>query len=94
MEELSTDILVIGSGLAGILSALEAERLGCRVVLTGKFALGMGTNTSMANGGFTAANSRFSKEEHLQATLNSGRGLNHLPLVKTLIENASEAMES
>jgi succinate dehydrogenase/fumarate reductase flavoprotein subunit len=93
MEELSTDILVIGSGLAGILSALEAERSGHRVILTGKFAIGMGTNTSMANAGFTATNSHFSKEEHLQATLNSGRGLNHLPLVKTLIENASEAME-
>ena len=93
MEELSTDVLVIGSGLAGILSALEAERSGHRVILTGKFAIGMGTNTAMANAAFTAANSHFSKEEHLEATLNSGRGLNHLPLVKTLIENASEAME-
>jgi succinate dehydrogenase/fumarate reductase flavoprotein subunit len=48
----------------------------------------------MSAGVFTAANSKFSKEEHLQATLNSGRGLNHLPLVKTLIENASVAMET
>ena len=91
MEELSTDVLVIGSGLAGILSALEAERSGRRVILTGKFAIGMGTNTAMANAAFTAANSHFSKEEHLQATLNSGKGLNHLPLVKTLIENSSQA---
>lgn len=28
MEVLSTDILVIGSGLAGIFAALEAERSG------------------------------------------------------------------
>ena len=74
MEELSTDVLVIGSGLAGILSALEAERSGHRIILTGKFAIGMGTNTSVANAGFTAANSHFLKEEHLQATLNSGKG--------------------
>jgi succinate dehydrogenase/fumarate reductase flavoprotein subunit len=93
MEELSTDILVIGSGLAGILSALEAERLGCRVVLLGKFAVGMGTNTSLSNGAFTAANSHFSKEEHSQATFDCGKGLNHLPQVKTLVENASEAVE-
>ena len=59
MEEISTDILVIGSGLAGILSALEAEKNGLNILLVSKFAIGMGTNTSMAST-FTAANSRFS----------------------------------
>jgi succinate dehydrogenase/fumarate reductase flavoprotein subunit len=93
MEELTTDLLVIGSGLAGLLSALEAERVGLRVLIVGKFAIGMGTNTSMANGAFTASNSRFSKEDHLQATLETGRGLNHLKLLKTLVENGAGAIE-
>jgi len=93
MEEISTDILVIGSGLAGIVSALEAEKFGLNVSIVGKFAIGMGTNTSMANGAFTTANSRYSKEEHLQGTLESGRGLNHLPLVKTLVENGPDAIK-
>ena len=93
MENFSTDILVIGSGLAGILSALEAEKFGLKVLLVGKFAIGMGTNTSMANGAFTASNSRFSKEDHLRATLESGRGLNQVQLVKTLIEKGPDAME-
>lgn len=92
MEELFTDLLIIGSGLAGILSALEAERSGLNVLMVGKFSIGMGTNTSMANGAFTAANSRFSKEDHLQATLESGKGLNHLKLVKTLVGNGADAM--
>jgi succinate dehydrogenase/fumarate reductase flavoprotein subunit len=92
MEELSTDILVIGSGLAGLFSALEAERAGLRVLLVGKFAIGTGTNTSLANGAFTAANSRFSKEGHLQATLESGKGLNQVGLVKTLIEKAPDTI--
>ncbi len=48
MEELTTDILVIGSGLAGILAALEAERSGVDVLIVGKFAMGMGTNSSMS----------------------------------------------
>jgi fumarate reductase (CoM/CoB) subunit A len=93
MEELSTDILVIGSGLAGITSALEAEKSGLHVSIVGKFAIGMGTNTSMANGDFTATNSRFSKKDHLQATLESGKGLNYPQLVKVLVEKGSDAME-
>lgn len=93
MEDLSTDILVIGSGLAGILAALKAEREGVRVLLVGRFAIGMGTNTSLANGVFTAANSRFSEEAHLRATLESGRGLNHVKLVKALIEKAPDAIK-
>ncbi len=93
MENFSTDLLVIGSGLAGILSALEAEKFGLKVLMVGKFAIGMGTNTSMANGAFTAANSRFSKEDHLKATLESGKGLNQVRLVKDLIGKGPEAME-
>jgi len=93
MEEFSTDIPVIGSGLAGLFAAVEAERAGQKVLIVGKFSIGMGTNTSMANGAFTAANSRFSKEEHLQATLESGKGLGNVKLLDTLVENGSEAME-
>ncbi len=92
MEQLKTDILVIGSGLAGIVSALEAERAGLRVLLVGKFAIGMGTNTSLANGVFRAPNSHYSKEAHLQSTLESGKGLNQVRLVRTLVENAPDAL--
>jgi succinate dehydrogenase/fumarate reductase flavoprotein subunit len=92
MEELNTDVLVIGSGLAGLLSALEAERAGLRVLIVGKFAIGMGTNTSLANGAFTVSNSHFSKEDHLQATLESGRGLNHAGRAKTVVEKGPDAI--
>jgi succinate dehydrogenase/fumarate reductase flavoprotein subunit len=92
MEELTTDVLVIGSGLAGLLSALEAEKAGLRVLVVGKFAIGMGTNTSLANGAFTVSNSHFSKEDHFQATLASGKGLNQAGRVKTLVEKGPEAV--
>lgn len=94
MEIISTDIVVIGGGLAGMVSALEAERQGLKVLLVGKFAIGMGTNSSLANGVFASANSRFSKEEHLEKTLEAGRGLNHVPLVKAMVETAPEAIET
>jgi len=93
MEALSTDVLVIGSGLAGMVSALEAERRGLKVLLVGKFAIGMGTNSAMANGAFTAANTRFSKEEHLKQTLEAGKGLNEIRLVRTLTEKGPEAID-
>jgi succinate dehydrogenase/fumarate reductase flavoprotein subunit len=93
MEQITTDVLVIGSGLAGLLSALEAEKAGLRVLILGKFAIGMGTNTSLANGVFTASNSLFSKEDHLQATLESGKRLNQGRLVNTLIEKGPEAIK-
>lgn len=93
MEEISTDILVIGSGLAGIFSALEAERFGLRVLIIGKFAIGMGTNTSIANGGFSAATSNLSKENHFKDTLEAGKKLNQHPMVKALVENGPDAIE-
>ena len=93
MEEFSTDILVIGGGLAGIFSALEAEKSGSRVLIVAKFAIGMGTNTSMAAGFFRSANSGFSKEDHLRATLESGRGLSRTQLVKSLVERAPDTIE-
>jgi succinate dehydrogenase/fumarate reductase flavoprotein subunit len=93
MQELSTDILVIGSGLAGILSALEGERSGQKVLMVAKFAIGMGTNTSMANGAFAAANSNYTEEQHLHATMECGRGLSQFLPVKTLAERGSMAME-
>ena len=53
----------------------------------------MGTNSSIANGGFTAAQSRFSKEDHLRMTLETGKGLNQASRVKTLVEHGPGAME-
>ncbi len=93
MEELFSDLLVIGSGLAGIVSALEAEAMGIKTLLIGKFSIGFGTNTSLANGAFTAENTQFSKQDHLTATLESGKGLTHLPLVRILVERGPESIE-
>jgi succinate dehydrogenase/fumarate reductase flavoprotein subunit len=93
MEEISTDILVIGGGLAGVLSALEAEKSDPSVLIVGKVAIGLGTNSSLATL-FTAANSRFSKQDHFEATVKAGKGLCDLNLVKVLVENGLTAIET
>ena len=92
MEERLTDILVIGGGLAGILSALEAERSGLNVLMVGKIGIGRGTNSSLSNGVFTAANSGFSGDDHLRMTFESGKGLNRPFLVRQLVEQAPDSI--
>ncbi len=93
MEEIKTDVLVIGSGLAGIIAGLEASNAGSDVVITGKFAIGMGTNSSLAGGFFAAETSSFSKEAHLNETLTYGKGLNKKKLVKVMTEKGRIGIE-
>lgn len=93
MEEHLTDILVIGSGLAGIMAALTAEERGVQVTLLGKFAIGMGSNSAISNGVFCTAHSHFSMRDHIEETLRAGRGLNHGPMVRHLVEHGPESIE-
>jgi len=72
-----TDVLILGSGLAGLLLALELGRLGFEVVLASKGTL-VDSNTSHAQGGLAAVTgTEFldSPELHLKDTINSGAGL-------------------
>ncbi len=54
MSERSCDVLVIGSGVAGLTSALAAAETGARVVLATKLGLAS-SNTAKAQGGIQAA---------------------------------------
>ena len=45
---LETDVLVIGSGAAGMYAALEAERAGASVILADRSLIGRGGATVMA----------------------------------------------
>ena len=55
MKEFTCDILVIGSGAAGLVAAIEARQRAQSVLLACKGAVGRGTATSFAGGGFTVA---------------------------------------
>lgn len=73
-EHLETDFLIIGSGVAGLFTAIRAAEHGS-VVLVTKAGL-LDSNTWYAQGGIAAAISQDdSPQAHLQDTLQAGAGL-------------------
>ncbi len=85
-----TDVLVIGSGAAGMYAAIEAARAGCRVLLADRSLIGRGGATVMAQ--MTVAVALGSQtpdhwSHHYQDTLAAGRGLCNEPLAQLLCED-------
>ena len=78
------DVVVVGSGVAGLTAALHARRHG-RVMLVTKALLDSGS-TRWAQGGIAAALApEDSPEQHLADTLTAGVGLCDVPAVRTLV---------
>lgn len=89
-RSIDTDVLVIGSGLAGLLAALElsGNGHGLRVVLACKGPLSE-SNSTYAQGGVAAvlAGSIDNPQNHLSDTLVSGAGLCHEAASRVIIED-------
>ncbi|MXO63314.1 L-aspartate oxidase [Qipengyuania oceanensis] len=86
------DVLVIGSGAAGLTAALAlAERRKVLVLAKGSLT---GGSTAWAQGGIAAvldAGDTF--ENHIRDTMIAGAGLNDLETVEFVIENAPESID-
>ncbi len=79
------DVIVIGSGIAGLTAALELRHRVSKVLVVTKGALGSG-NTVWAQGGIAAAlDPEDTPEEHLQDTLVAGAGLCSTSAVRALV---------
>ena len=92
---LSTDVLVIGAGGAGMYAAIAAARAGAQVILADKNMIGRGGATIMAQMTVAAALSEEEPdtwEDHLADTLAAGRGLCDEALVEVLCRSAPERM--
>ena len=90
MPHLSTDVLVIGAGGAGMYAAIAAAQLGVSVLLIDKGQVGRGGATIMAQ--MTVAVALGEQEPdsialHLEDTLKAGRGLCNEKLSALLCEN-------
>ena len=89
---LSTDILIIGSGAAGLSLALRMAD-SARVVVLAKGPLSEGS-TNYAQGGVSAVlDASDSIESHIQDTLIAGAGLCHADAVRLTVEHGREAIE-
>ncbi len=88
-----TDILIIGSGGAGLSAALRAKELGAKVTVVGE-SLPTRSQTSMAQGGINAPiDPNDSIQQHIADTLKASHGLASKEMVTKLINSAPSAIE-
>ena len=86
------DVVIIGTGAAGLSAALESTRRGRRVVLLSKNTVGDGA-TPLAQGGLAAVTSpEDSLELHVRDTLIAGAGLSDEGAVRLLAHAAPGAI--
>ncbi len=89
---ITSDFLIIGSGIAGLSLALKAAEFG-RVCLVTKRHL-QDSATDNAQGGLAVVVSEAdSFEDHIQDTLNAGGGLCHEDVVRQVVTQAPERLE-
>ncbi len=88
IKVVDADVLVIGSGAAGLGAAIEARRQGVEVLLTSKSLTGLANCSIYSEGGFTAPFGTLTKENHFKTTVVAGRYINNQRLVELLVDEA------
>ncbi len=93
MTVIDSDFLVIGSGLAGLMSALELSPHG-RVTVVTKKGLSE-SNTAYAQGGIACATDPDDTlENHVRDTLDAGAGLCNEPVVRAILAAGQEEIRA
>lgn len=98
MEQEQYDLIVIGTGFAGLSAAIEAGEAGASVLLLEKMRA-PGGNSIISDGGMAVAGSPLQKRYKVRDSpdlfhrdmMEAGMGLNHEDLVRTLTENSESA---
>jgi fumarate reductase flavoprotein subunit len=93
LEQLDTDILILGSGGAGLFAGLHAFATNpdLQITIASKGLLGKSGCTRMVQGGYNVAlNPGDSVERHFMDTIEGGKWLPHQELAWTLVSRAVE----
>jgi fumarate reductase (CoM/CoB) subunit A len=87
MKEITTDVLVVGGGLAALRSAYDALRAGARVTIAVKGKAGRSGSSAMTSAGYsTALSEADSPDAYFEDTMRGGRGINDPKLVRILAD--------
>jgi fumarate reductase flavoprotein subunit len=100
VEDVTTDVVIIGAGGAGLTSAIEATLAGVNVIVVEKNSF-MGGNTNYATGGMNAAATKNqaaqgvedSIELFYEDTMAGGKDKNDPELLKVFTESSSDAID-
>ena len=95
----NTDVLVIGAGGSGFISALTAQEKGAKVILVEKMPI-PGGNSQLAAGGMNAAGTTYQKAQNIQDdaetmfqdTMKGGKNISNPDLVHVLANNSADSM--
>ena len=93
MQRHTYDVLIVGSGAAGLRSAIAASNLGAKVGVLSKGSPGKKTATIFSGGVFAGSVGDSSPETHRHQTLLAGRGINQLELVDVLVSDGPDRLQ-
>ena len=96
----SYDVIVVGSGGAGMAAAISAKDAGADVAIFEKMPV-IGGNTSKSSGGMNASETKFQKEQGIEdsndlfyeETLKGGKGTNDPELLRYMVDNSAGAID-
>lgn len=95
-----TDVVVVGSGFAGLTAAIEARNAGASVIILEKMRA-VGGNSIISDGGIAAPGTNLQKKYGINDSpemmykdmLKAGQGINYPELVRVLVDNANDAFQ-
>lgn len=95
MKSISSDIVVVGTGIAGISAAIETTKANKNTVLisSGKFCSGASFYPGTWGLGMVVAEDEKDKKDFVDTIMNVGCGIPNEKLVTTLIENAESCIK-